>query len=221
MTKPHKATPEQWEIVTGKFGAMVPVLVELIASCVHELRDRIALLEATQHAHADASRMSDAEREQFYAELARPARIEALKTAASAPPDHLRGAPEMVASTEPIEDRAALLWVLWHHQGAGSPIGQPIRRQLGMGRHDKLSLEQYAAARRFASLGEADAEQSPAAPAPAGGLVAKVTDAVVYGIEISDESGAIDAILAVAEWFDAIGYGATASILRQELQRHD
>lgn len=28
------------------------------------------------------------------------------------------------------------------------------------------------------------------------------------------------AILAVAEWFDAIGYGATASILRQELQRH-
>ncbi len=28
------------------------------------------------------------------------------------------------------------------------------------------------------------------------------------------------AILAVAEWFDAIGYGATASILRQELQGH-
>jgi hypothetical protein len=29
------------------------------------------------------------------------------------------------------------------------------------------------------------------------------------------------AILVVAAWFDAIGYGATASILRQELQRHD
>ena len=28
------------------------------------------------------------------------------------------------------------------------------------------------------------------------------------------------AILAVAGWFDAIGYGATASILRQEVQRH-
>jgi hypothetical protein len=28
------------------------------------------------------------------------------------------------------------------------------------------------------------------------------------------------AVLAVAEWFDAIGYGATASILRQEVERH-
>ena len=28
------------------------------------------------------------------------------------------------------------------------------------------------------------------------------------------------AIHAVAAWFDAIGYGATASILRQEVQRH-
>jgi hypothetical protein len=28
------------------------------------------------------------------------------------------------------------------------------------------------------------------------------------------------AILAVAKWFDSIGYGAGASILRQEVQRH-
>jgi hypothetical protein len=45
MADQYRATPEQWEIVTGKFGAMVPVLVELIASCVHELRDRIAAIE--------------------------------------------------------------------------------------------------------------------------------------------------------------------------------
>lgn len=29
--------------------------------------------------------------------------------------------------------RAALLWVLWHHQGGSSDIGQPIRFALGMG----------------------------------------------------------------------------------------
>ena len=33
---------------------------------------RVEALEATQHAHADVSRLSDAEREQFYAELAKP-----------------------------------------------------------------------------------------------------------------------------------------------------
>jgi hypothetical protein len=32
--------------------------------------------------------------------------------------------------------------------------------------------------------------------------------------------GARAAILAVAEWFDAIDYGAAASILRQEVERH-
>ena len=28
--------------------------------------------------------------------------------------------------------RGVLLWALWHHQSAGSPVGQPIRRVLGM-----------------------------------------------------------------------------------------
>jgi hypothetical protein len=58
-------------------------------------------------------------------------------------------------------------------------------------------------------------------PAPGDGLVEQVVDA------IHDEAGSCHAfaearaaIHAVAEWFDAIGYGATASILRQELQRH-
>jgi hypothetical protein len=63
-------------------------------------------------------------------------------------------------------------------------------------------------------------EQSPAAPAPAGGLVAKVTDAVVYGIEISDQRGAIDAILAVAEWLDTRGQHGCSLWLREEVQRH-
>lgn len=53
-------------------------------------------------------------------------------------------------------------------------------------------------------------------PASAGGLVERVMTAIERA-EGDHEARA--AILAVAEWFDAIGYGATASILRQEVQR--
>jgi len=60
------------------------------------------------------------------------------------------------------------------------------------------------------------AEQGNSSAAPAGGLVELVAAALDGGTE----SQARAAIHAVAKWFDAIGYGATASILRQELQRH-
>ena len=57
--------------------------------------------------------------------------------------------------------------------------------------------------------------------APAGGLVERVAQV------IADDDAPVDlwltdaraAILAVGEWFDAIGYGATASMLRQEVER--
>ena len=69
MADQHRATPEQWRRVTrwakeDKSGT---------DSCILELRARIEALEATQHAHADLSRLSDAEREQIYAEMAKPA----------------------------------------------------------------------------------------------------------------------------------------------------
>jgi hypothetical protein len=79
MTTPHKATPEQW----AQLRACAAIYPGAWGDCILELRDRIALLEATQHAHADASRMSDAERERFYAELAKPARVELLEAAAN------------------------------------------------------------------------------------------------------------------------------------------
>jgi hypothetical protein len=34
--------------------------------------------------------------------------------------------------------RAALSWVLYHHQGGSSPVGQPIRFALGMGANERL-----------------------------------------------------------------------------------
>lgn len=48
--------------------------------------------------------------------------------------------------------RAALLWVLWHHQGGSSPVGQPIRYTLGMGAHEPLSEHQVHEAQRWAAL---------------------------------------------------------------------
>lgn len=48
--------------------------------------------------------------------------------------------------------RSALLWVLWHHQGGSSPVGQPIRYALGMGEHERLSERQVQEAKRWAAL---------------------------------------------------------------------
>ena len=48
--------------------------------------------------------------------------------------------------------RAALLWVLWHHQGGSSPVGQPIRYALGMDAHEHLSKHQVQEAKRWAAL---------------------------------------------------------------------
>jgi len=52
--------------------------------------------------------------------------------------------------TYELTDVAPLLWVLWRHLGAGSPVGQPIRRYLGMEQHDRMTPEQIEAATRWA-----------------------------------------------------------------------
>ena len=48
--------------------------------------------------------------------------------------------------------RAALLWVLWHHQGGSSPVGQPIRFALGMGQYDRMNEHQLSEAKRWERL---------------------------------------------------------------------
>lgn len=45
--------------------------------------------------------------------------------------------------------RAALLSVLWHHQGASSSIGQPIRFALGKGATEPLTEEEIRAAKSW------------------------------------------------------------------------
>jgi len=46
-------------------------------------------------------------------------------------------------------DRDALLWVLWHRQGGSSPLGQPLRKHLGIGPHEPLTDGQLESAKRF------------------------------------------------------------------------
>jgi hypothetical protein len=48
-----------------------------------------------------------------------------------------------------------LLLALWHHQGGSSPVGQPIRRALGIGQHDSMTPEQVARAKSFSQQGGA------------------------------------------------------------------
>lgn len=48
-----------------------------------------------------------------------------------------------------ISMESALLWTLYHHQGGSSHIGQPIRKLLGIGQHDRLTNEQIAQAKAF------------------------------------------------------------------------
>jgi len=76
----------------------------------------------------------------------------------------LAASPTSPAEQQPVEmspeftdtARAALLWVLWHHQGANSPVGQPIRFALGMGRDDHLMPHQIAEAKRWDAIKSAE-----------------------------------------------------------------
>jgi hypothetical protein len=68
--------------------------------------------------------------------------------------------------------RAALAWVLYHHQGGSSPVGLPIRFALGMGDHERLSDYQISEARRWAKLTSSrTANFHTAPPAPSSSAV--------------------------------------------------
>ena len=125
-------------------------------------------------------------------------RIEALEAAANAPADH-PGEPAGTVATDAELLKPWDVHIRWLRE-------EVERHACNLGR-------QHGAANRRAILGSS--------PAPDDGLVELVVDAITdsaAGYGTADEP-ARAAILAVAEWFDAIDYGATATILRQELQR--
>ena len=49
--------------------------------------------------------------------------------------------------------RGLLLWALYHHQGASSAVGQPLRQALGIGQYDRMTDEQIATAKEAAAFG--------------------------------------------------------------------
>jgi hypothetical protein len=99
MTDQHRASPADWLLHAAS-------LDDADSSCILELRARIEALEAAQHAHADVSRLSDAEREQVTQELAKPAAWRPLETeitycteAAIATAQQILSAPMVVQGT--------------------------------------------------------------------------------------------------------------------------
>lgn len=53
---------------------------------------------------------------------------------------------QLMTRVETIEN--LLLWVLYHHQGGSSTVGQPIRRFFGFGQFDHLTPEQVERAKK-------------------------------------------------------------------------
>ena len=74
---------------------------------------------------------------------------------------HLRDAIDLRAEVEALRadaetKRGLLLWALYRAQGGSSPVGQPIRRHLGIEQHAHLTLDQIQDAAR-AAQGASDA----------------------------------------------------------------
>jgi hypothetical protein len=64
--------------------------------------------------------------------------------------DHRALVGQAVANARQAERyRSALCWVLWHHQGFSSPIGQPLRAVFGLKRGDRLPNEIVTTAKKF------------------------------------------------------------------------
>ena len=73
MTDQYRATPHQWAD-QEKWARD-----DADSSCILELRARVEELEATQHAHADTSRLSDEERRTVAKEISKPGRWQPLR----------------------------------------------------------------------------------------------------------------------------------------------
>jgi len=59
--------------------------------------------------------------------------------------------------------RPALLWILWHHQGGSSQLGQSIRLAIGMGQHEEMNEQQLATAKEFEARNSKPEPGQPAA----------------------------------------------------------
>lgn len=127
----HRATPEQWKASERRAANGNITDIRLL-----ELRARVAELEEEQTELANSY---------HFVVKAITERLEKLEAR------HFPGATKMVpppVATD--EELAPLLWVLWHHQGGKSDVGQPIRKYLGMGQFERMSDKQIDVAKHWA-----------------------------------------------------------------------
>lgn len=120
-----------------------------------------------------------------------------------------------------LKRQAPLLWVLWHHQGAGSSVGQPIRDYLGMGQFERMTAQQIQTASNWADLTGA-ADPTPP-PAPDGFvnqlacLLANWLSNLRPGADCTPL--ARDVICVLADWLELRGNHGSAAELRKEADR--
>lgn len=114
-------------------------------------------------------------------------RLHRAGLALAAAPAGVVGEPVEMSPEFTDTPRAALLWVLWHHQGGRSPVGQPIRYALGMGAHDPLSDHQVAEAKRWAAITKSTTAEFHTAPPARQALTKAEVDAIVYASREAEE----------------------------------
>jgi hypothetical protein len=217
MTDQHRATPKQWEVV--EICSEEGKIPWPTADCLLELRDRITALEATQHAHANTSHLSDAEREQMAQELAKPAAWRPLEVETT----YGSGDAQRIAQ-ELLKPRAMVVRGSFEHGGKQFSYEAEAVEAERPPQQDKLD--------RLIALDRDDPTPDPAMtephPAsakaqPAGGLMERVRRAIGDDAPCS-HSNARAAIREVAAWLresdsecqmggDA---AATAELLEQE-----
>ncbi len=207
MTTPHKATPEQWDRMEAWRGNG-----DTFADCTLELRDRIAALEQRPIAGS--------------VELAA---------------DHFRDAQKMVATDDALQRRYAQAVTDAIQRGAtNDELSVAGRRTIyDLGRQHAtcphiVTSDEGTSYCRLAEQAVNSSAGLTGSPAPAGGLVMAVHNAIATAMG-HGPTEARAAILAVAAWLgsqiQALSYepnpeqeGAglvAARWLREEVQRHD
>jgi hypothetical protein len=229
MSTPHRATEEQWEVVEiCREEGHTPWPT---ATCLLELRARVEVLE--RRCEVQLQQLSDLQ--DRHHRLAGSVRLLEGEV--------VTDQPEPAPATEESSAVAPLLWVLWHHLGANSPVGQPIREYLGMGQFEPMSKEQVESAKRWKSIplktpsfnwlrreaspgrqhGAQSAEPPPAPPWWGDGqpqcsssLVDEVAECITPSGEPLRRGWACDAITSAADWLEKRGNIGSAEDLRKE-----
>jgi len=131
-----------WSLVGGPFD-----YGDALATAEQEKANLRAMLgELAAHPVADAAVAPNDERKFTQGDMERYGKAYADAR------DARRTATTEVSPEFTDSARAALVWVLYHHQGGSSPVGQPIRFALGMGAHDPLTPSQIGEALKLAKV---------------------------------------------------------------------